>query len=288
MNLKNINNEYRIFNNLKFYAKQIMEGYISGIHKSPFHGYSSEFLEHKTYNTGESTKHIDWKLFAKSDKLYTKKYEDETNLRCHLIIDNSSSMHFPTIKKQSLENYNKIGFSILASACLIEIIRKQRDAIGLSIFNEEIDYHTPAKNNNRHINSIINQLELISTPSSSLKKTKLSEALIELGNTIPKRSVIIIFSDLFINKDNDINTFFDALQFLKHKKHEIIIFQTLDFSKEILLNLENEFVKLVDLENQEEINVQPRKIKENYEKRTSRYLKAVSYTHLTLPTTSRV
>ena len=85
------------FKNLELLANQVVEGFISGMHKSPFHGFSAEFAEHKIYNPGESTKHIDWKLFAKTDRLYTKRYEEETNLRCHLIMDNSSSMHYPTL-----------------------------------------------------------------------------------------------------------------------------------------------------------------------------------------------
>ena len=124
------------FENLDHLAGQIVEGFISGLHKSPFHGFSAEFAEHKIYNQGESTKHIDWKLYAKTDKLYTKKYEEETNLRCHVIIDNSSSMHYPQMQKQGLNNYNKIGFSVLATAALMKILKKQRDAVGLSVFSD--------------------------------------------------------------------------------------------------------------------------------------------------------
>src|SRR5690625_524319 len=108
------------FENFDLLAQQIVEGFISGIHKSPFHGFSSEFAEHKIYNKGESTKHIDWKLFAKTEKLYTKRYEEETNLRCHLIVDNSASMHYPLVSKLSLDSLNKIGFSALAAAALID------------------------------------------------------------------------------------------------------------------------------------------------------------------------
>ncbi|MGB5238569.1 MAG: DUF58 domain-containing protein, partial [Flavobacteriaceae bacterium] len=120
-----------LFQNLELLANQIVEGYISGIHKSPFHGFSAEFAEHKIYNTGESTKHIDWKLYAKTDKLYTKRYEEETNLRCHMILDNSASMYYPAVKELNLENLNKIGFAVLAIAALMNILKKQRDAVGL-------------------------------------------------------------------------------------------------------------------------------------------------------------
>ena len=110
MNLQDELNKAEGFKNLELLAKQVVEGFISGMHKSPFHGFSAEFAEHKIYNQGESTRHIDWKLFAKTDKLYTKRYDDETNLRCHIIIDNSSSMHFPKMDSFSIDSLNKIGF----------------------------------------------------------------------------------------------------------------------------------------------------------------------------------
>ena len=116
-------------NNFELLAKSIVEGYISGIHKSPFHGFSSEFAEHKIYNNGDSTKHIDWKLFAKTDKLYTKRYQEETNLRCHIIVDQSLSMHYPISNSSSNIELNKIEFSSLASAVLLHVLKKQRDAV---------------------------------------------------------------------------------------------------------------------------------------------------------------
>ena len=125
--------------NLDLLAKQVVEGFITGIHKSPFHGFSVEFSEHKLYNNGESTRHIDWKLFAKTEKLYTKKYEEETNLRCHIIIDNSASMHYPSVKNQNLDSLNKVGFSAVAAASLMEILKRQRDAVGLSIYSDSYE-----------------------------------------------------------------------------------------------------------------------------------------------------
>src|SRR5690606_4371753 len=132
MHLENEVHKTTGFTNLELLARQVVEGFISGLHKSPFHGFSAEFAEHKIYNRGESTKHIDWKLFAKTDKLYTKRYEEETNLRCHIILDNSASMYYPEVGKLSLEHLNKIGFGVLATAVLMQILKKQRDAVGLS------------------------------------------------------------------------------------------------------------------------------------------------------------
>ena len=147
------------FQHLELLANQVVEGFISGMHKSPFHGFSAEFAEHKVYNPGESTKHIDWKLFAKTDRLYTKRYEEETNLRCHLIIDNSSSMHYPKLKASQLFYENKIGFSVLASAVLMNLLKKQRDAVGLSVYSDTYEYYAPEKGSDRHHRMILNKLE---------------------------------------------------------------------------------------------------------------------------------
>ena len=133
------------FKNLELLAKQVVEGFISGMHKSPFHGFSAEFAEHKIYNQGESTKHIDWKLYAKTDRLYTKRYDEETNLRCHIILDNSTSMHYPESAGATINNLNKIAFSVLASASLMYILKKQRDAVGLSIYSDNYDFYSPEK-----------------------------------------------------------------------------------------------------------------------------------------------
>ena len=130
--------KFQQLSKLEFMAKQAVEGFITGMHKSPFHGFSVEFAEHKLYNTGESTRHIDWKLYARSEKLFVKRYEEETNLRCHLVIDHSSSMYFPAGVKADSDNLNKLKFSIYASAAMIELFRRQRDAVGLSLFSDTV------------------------------------------------------------------------------------------------------------------------------------------------------
>ena len=156
MNIESQIEKISSFQHLELLANQVVEGFISGMHKSPFHGFSAEFAEHKVYNAGESTKHIDWKLFAKTDRLYTKKYEEETNLRCHLIIDNSSSMHYPKLKNYEAFYHNKIGFSVLASAVLMNLLKKQRDAVGLSVYSDTFEYYAPEKGSDRHHRMILN------------------------------------------------------------------------------------------------------------------------------------
>ena len=131
-------NEVQSLSHLELLARQVVEGFITGLHKSPFHGFSVEFAEHRLYNTGESTRHIDWKLFGRTDKLFVKRYEEETNLRCHLVVDNSSSMHYPETKNTK-GLLNKINFSVHCAAALIYMMRQQRDAVGLTVFSDKID-----------------------------------------------------------------------------------------------------------------------------------------------------
>ena len=255
--------------NLNILAKQVVEGFITGIHKSPFHGFSVEFSEHKLYNKGESTRHIDWKLFAKTDKLYTKKYEEETNLRCHIIIDNSASMHYPVVRKQTLDNLNKVGFSAIAAASLMEIFKQQRDAVGLSIYSDTYEYYAPEKGSDRHRNMLIYQLEQLLV-SESKSSTETYKYLHEIAEKIHRRSLIFVFTDMFQpNKDND--TLFDALKHLKFNKHEVVLFHTYDGETEFIFNFDNSPKKFVDLETMEEVNIYPENVQDNYKKSVENY-----------------
>ena len=157
-------NEIKNIENLDFFANQVVEGFITGLHKSPYHGFSVEFAEHRLYNTGESTRNIDWKLFARTDKLFVKRFEEETNLRCQLVIDRSSSMHFPIQKKLNSKTPNKIGFSILASAALMNLFKRQRDAVGLSVYSDIVHTHTRSRTNISHHKNLLWQLESLAKP----------------------------------------------------------------------------------------------------------------------------
>ncbi len=255
--------------NLDLFAKQVVEGFITGMHKSPFHGFSVEFAEHRLYNKGESTKHIDWKLYAKTDKLFVKRYEEETNLRCHIIIDNSASMHFPIIKEQSFTNYNKVGFSALASAALIEILKKQRDAFGLSVYSDNYEYYAPEKGSERHQRMLLEQLDnLLKQQSSS--KTETYAILHEIAEKIHRRSLIFLFTDMFQTNKEEAELF-EAIRHLKYNKHELILFHTYDKNKELDFNFENTPKKFVDVETGESINLFSDQVKENYHLMVSEY-----------------
>ena len=255
--------------NIELLAKQVVEGFITGMHKSPFHGFSVEFSEHKLYNNGESTRHIDWKLFAKTEKLYTKKYEEETNLRCHIIIDNSASMHYPIIKKQSIDNLNKIGFSAIAAASLAEILKRQRDAIGLSVYSDSYEYYAPEKGSDRHRKMILHQLEslLNSKPSTA---TETYQYLHEIAENIHRRSLIFLFTDMF-QTTTDKEALFDALRHLKYNKHEVVLFHTYDEKHELAFDFGNSPKKFVDVETGEELNIYAENIKETYKKSVENY-----------------
>ena len=257
--------------NLDLLAKQVVEGFITGIHKSPFHGFSVEFSEHKLYNKGESTRHIDWKLFAKTEKLYTKKYEEETNLRCHIIIDNSASMHYPVIKKQSINNLNKVGFSAVASASLMEILKRQRDAIGLSIYSNVYEYYAPEKGSDRHRNMLLHQLDKLLV-SESKATTETYQYLHEIAEKIHRRSLIFLFTDMFQTTKED-EALFEALRHLKYNKHEVVLFHTYDGKTELNFNFDNAPKKFVDLETGEEINVYAENVQQKYTELASNYFK---------------
>lgn len=264
------------FQHLELLANQVVEGFISGMHKSPFHGFSAEFAEHKVYNAGESTKHIDWKLFAKTDRLYTKRYEEETNLRCHLIIDNSSSMHYPKLKSNELFYNNKIGFSVLASAVLMNLLKKQRDAVGLSIYSDKYEYYAPEKGSDRHHRMLLNQLENLIDTKTETKNTDTITFLHQIAEKMHRRSMIILFTDMF--QPGNEEALFNALQHLKHNKHKVVLFHVIDSKTELNFNFDNAPRKFIDLETGDEVNIFADNVKTEYEKQVESYFKKLALT----------
>jgi|TARA_R100000479_G_scaffold28896_1_gene11331 uncharacterized protein (DUF58 family) len=270
VNIEKEINEITGFKNLELLAKQVVEGFISGLHKSPFHGFSAEFAEHKIYNQGESTKHIDWKLFAKTDKLYTKRYEEETNLRCHIIIDNSSSMHYPKLKQFGINSLNKIGFSVLASAAIMNLLKRQRDAVGMSIYSNEYEFYANEKGSERHHQMLLGKLnEAIQKPAEK-KTTKTYSHLHLIAEKLKRRSLVFLFTDMF-QSDAEEEALFEALQHLKYNKHEVILFHTFDKEKEQDFNFSNRPKRFVDVETGEHINLYAENIKQSYETAVANY-----------------
>src|SRR5574344_74317 len=257
-------NEIRPFDNLEFIAKQVVAGFITGLHKSPYHGFSVEFAEHRQYNKGEPIKHIDWKLYARTDKLFVKRYEEETNLRCRIIIDHSSSMFFPVKPKYTLAKPNKLIFAVYAAAALIQILKNQRDAFGLSVFSDQIDLHTECRSTMMHQKLMYQELTRLIQPETSSKNSFVVDAIDQIAEQIHKRSLVIIFSDM-LDSHKDINEILQSLQHLKHDKHEVLLFHTYDKSLELDFNYQNKLYKFIDLENASEIKLHTQEVQKVYQ-----------------------
>ena len=264
--------QFQQFNNLELIAKLVVEGFITGLHKSPFHGFSVEFAEHRTYNSGESTKNIDWKIFAKTNKLYVKKFEEETNLRSYIIIDNSSSMLFPYEEKNIK---NKLFFSVYCAASLIYLLRKQRDAVGLVFYSGDIELFTDTKTSSVHSKMLYAQLEKLLSPDFNKleKNTNIAKALHQIADKTHKRSLVIIFSDMIDNSSYD--DIFSALQHLKFKNHEVVLFHVNDKKREENFDYQNRPYKFVDMETNEMLKLNPNFIKESYTKAYNDFLKEI-------------
>ncbi|MFA6277511.1 MAG: DUF58 domain-containing protein [Pedobacter sp.] len=253
--------------NLELLARQVVEGFITGLHKSPFHGFSVEFAEHRLYNTGDSVKNIDWKLFAKTDKLFSKRYEEETNLRCQFVIDTSSSMYFPN------NQYNKLTFSVQSTAALIYLLKKQRDAFGLSLFTDQLSLNTQAKSTGTHQKYLFSQLEQVLQAPKMNVQTNLALALHQIAELIHKRSLVIVFSDMLhtVHDEDKISALFSSLQHLKFNKHEVVIFNVTDKNKEVDFDFANRPHQFIDMETGATLKVHTSKVKDAYLEQMSTY-----------------
>lgn len=261
------NKDLRQIDNLELLAKQVVEGFIIGLHKSPFHGFSVEFAEHKIYNPGESTKDIDWKVYARTDKMFVKKFEEETNLRCQIVIDASSSMYFP---EDNGNTPNKLQFSSMAAASLMNLLKKQRDAFGLSVFDSALRDHTRCKSSTTHYRLLLTYLDRLIKDDQKLKTTSAAAALHQIADSIHKRSLVVIFSDMFDDEDQG-DQLFSALQHLRHAKHEVVLFHVIDKKLEIDFEYQNRPYLFVDLETGQEVKLQANQVKELYSEKVKQY-----------------
>ena len=259
---------------LEVYAKILVDGFLTGKHKSPYHGFSVEFAEHKIYNKGQSTKHIDWKLYARTNKLFVKRFEEETNLRCQIVIDASSSMRYPLKKKYSFNQPNKLLFSILASASLMKLFVKQRDAVGLSLFSEGVDYHSASKTTLKHLISLKKVMLEDFNKTENAKKTFSVKSLHQIASQLNKRSLVMIFTDM-LDTENSLDEIFLALQHLKFNKHEVILFHLMDYKSELNFDFDNVPHKFIDIETNESIEVNPLTIKDSYKVKSAKFMKKI-------------
>ena len=258
--------------NLELLAKQVVEGFIIGLHKSPFHGFSVEFAEHRLYNQGESTKDIDWKVYARSDKLFVKRFEEETNLRAQIVVDTSSSMYFPKDRKKG--QLNKLQFSALAAASLMNLLKKQRDAFGLSLFEDTVRIHTKAKSSTSHYRLLLTYLEQLIDDEVDKKSTSVVDTLHQIADSIHRRSLVMIFSDMF-DRSEDQDAMFSALQHLKYNKHEVILFHVTDKKLEEEFEFENRPHEFIDMESGERIKLQSNQVREFYQEKIKAFKEAL-------------
>lgn len=263
---------YRDFEQLELMARQVVEGFITGLHKSPFHGFSVEFSEHRIYNPGENIRHIDWKLYARTDRLYVKRYEEETNLRCRMVLDASGSMFYPTERLQNVEQPNKILFSTIAILALMNLLRRQRDAVALDIFGPQ-EHHTAVGSTYAHMRNCSTELYKMLQAyevGKPLASGNLIEQLHVLAEKAERRSLLMIFSDLYEAQENP-EAFFDALKHLRHGKHELVIFWTTDHQEELNLDLPAGPYRFVDMETGAQLKLNPEEIKEAYRQKTAAF-----------------
>jgi uncharacterized protein (DUF58 family) len=260
--------EIQLYGHLELLARQAVEGFITGLHKSPFHGFSVEFSEHRQYNPGESTKFIDWKLYGRTDKLFVKRFEEETNLRCQILIDNSSSMYFPFDETRNFVSKCKTNYALFASAVILYLLKLQRDAFGLTVFSDVTEFHTGARSTTQHQRYIINQLEALAASAGpdARKSTSVVKTIHDIADRIHRRSMVILFSDMFEN-ESSVDDLIDALQHMRHNKHEVIVFHVTDKSREIELKYDNRPYKFVDMEDDSHLILNPNEIREAYQKK---------------------
>jgi uncharacterized protein (DUF58 family) len=254
--------EVRRAGGLELLARQMVEGFITGLHKSPYHGFSVEFAEHRLYNEGQSTRHIDWKVFARTDRLYTKQYEEETNLRCLIALDCSASMYYPKASN------GKIKFSIYSAAALSHLLSHQRDAVGLALFSDQVEELTTIKSTPAHLDKLFKLLDQKLNSQPKQKPTRIARILHELAEKINRRSLVIIFSDMFEGEDHE--EIFKALQHLKHNKHEVLMFHITDHETELAFNFDERPYEFIDLESGERLKLNPSEIREKFTQQLSR------------------
>lgn len=246
--------------NLSLAARLVVEGFFAGMHKSPHRGFSIEFAEHREYTPGVDPRHIDWRVYGRRDKLYVKQYEEETSLRCYLLVDRSASMDY-----KSDGPLTKLQYGSFLAASLAYLMAMQHDAIGLISYDTQVRDLVPARQGPGHLRVIMDKLEAI-VPGG---ETGLSDTFHELAETLRRRALVVVISDLFDDADRLVS----ALKHFRHKKHEVVVFQTLDPAE--LTFPFDDITRIEDMENQREVMSDPRAFRKAYLEELSRFLTTV-------------
>lgn len=255
--------------NLELRAKKIVEGFISGLHRSPYHGFSVEFAEHRPYNPGDDFKHIDWKAYGKKERFYVKQYEEETNLRSYILLDTSSSMLF-----KHFGEWSKLRYGTHYAASLMYLMHRQRDACGLIPFSSEVETFIPAKATYSHLRQIYLELEkeLIREERQDQEKrvTASAQVIHEVAERLNHRSLVVIITDLFENVEEH-DALISALKHLRHRKHEVLLFNVLEKRSERELAFSDSRVIFEDMETGAEMEVIPAQVREDYSSKVAEY-----------------
>lgn len=241
---------------LELVARLVVEGAVTGLHKSPYQGFSIEFSEHRQYMPGDEIRDIDWKVYAKSDRYYIKKYEEETNLRAYILLDTSKSMDFAS------NGLSKLEYGCYLSASLAYLMLKQRDSVGLVTFDTQMRNYIPPRGAPTHLHAITTILE----ETEAGNETKISEIFHELAQRIVKRGLVIIISDL-LDEPKEV---LSSLKHFRHQKHEVIVFHILD-KAELEFSFDGPIV-FRDLETQETLSTQASVLKEEYLNQVSEFI----------------
>jgi uncharacterized protein (DUF58 family) len=248
-----------LFDNLELLARQAVEGFIIGLHKSPFHGFSVEFAEHRLYNAGDPLRHVDWRVYGRTEKLFVKRFEEETNLRCCVMLDTSSSMMFP---KES-GRLNKLQYGCFAAASLLQMLRRQLDASMLALFDDKVYYQSECRSAHSHYRQLMYRLDNLLKHEATEKATSASMAIHQIAEQMHRRSLVVIFSDM-MEDGSEVDELFGALQHLRYNKHEVILFHIVEGTQEVDFQFENRPYEFVDLESGERTRLQPAQIADQY------------------------
>lgn len=245
-------------------ARSIVEGFISGMHKSPFHGFSVEFAQHREYAPGDDIRHIDWKVYAKTDRFYIKQFEEETNLQCHLLVDISESMRYRRDRAPG-QGLSKLDYAATAAAAIAHLLLRQKDSVGMALFDDHIRKSFPSSNKPSHIRDLFNELAQV----QPREKTDIGPLLHQLAEELKKRRMVMIFSDLFTKPDE----FFEALKHLAFNRHEIFVFHVMDEDELVFPFQRSTLFK--GLEQMPQLLVDPRSLRQAYLDAVGRYLKKI-------------
>lgn len=254
-------------------ARAVVEGFITGLHKSPYHGFSVEFAEHRAYNPGDELRHVDWKVFGRSDRLVVKRYEEETNLRHFVVLDTSASMRYA-----GRAGLSKLAYGATLAGALHVLMAKQRDATGLIAFDRGVHTLVPPKSTRGHVRALLARLDALAhAPERAGTETAAAAALHEVADRIPRRALVVVISDLFetvAGADETVR----ALRHLRHQGHEVVVFHVLDEATERRFDFADRPVRVRDMESGEEMTLQPAQLREGYREAAEAFLADVRRT----------